>query len=636
MAEPAPNSVAKGAEERRRQPRKSATNLSLVTVEMDPNGFGLMLDVSEGGAGVQVMNRIEPGTNVQIAFKLPDVESQIEGSGVITWCNGDGRVGVKFQQLKGQGSHQLKQWLDSLPESVVQDATASDGNRGFDAAEKFRAIRAELTALNLDPDSALQFILEKMIAQTNSSGGAIAIGERDRIVCRASAGLAPDVGVVIGTGSVLTAECLRTGKIVRCEDTEIDVRVDENICRELNLRSSVIVPILSQARVRGVLEAFSPEPNAFNDQHVSLLEQCAELASQIAFGSKIEHTAPPVELPQPQPKSEPVVEIGKPAPLASPERPALPEKPAAIKQSPVTPARTIAVVPPATPRPGLEKSGPTKPGRRQKPAQRPMLTTILGPESHIGEEPRNNRSKLAVLFVIAVLILVMAGLGWLYKAFASRPSGAATTVPAAVPVTQQVAQPPATATIPAPPATTTASAPLVSPLSAPLSTRVGPPPSAVKSMVADDTVQSRNMKNDQASVLMLPETKPVRHDNSVVEAPSISVAFNDVRGGIDLPGTTATPQLLASQGAVTGGRLLYRVEPTYPQFAKQQRVQGRVVLSARITKDGMVEQLKQISGSPVLEQAAIAAVRQWKYEPYKLNGQPQDVDITITIQFRLK
>src|SRR5215475_10728557 len=123
MAEPAPNSVVKGADrsERRKKPRKSATNLSLVTVEMEPNGFGLMLDVSEGGAGVQVMSRIEPGTNVQIAFRLPEVDTPIEGSGVITWCDGHGRVGVEFQQLKDLAGQQLKQWVNSLPESLVQE-----------------------------------------------------------------------------------------------------------------------------------------------------------------------------------------------------------------------------------------------------------------------------------------------------------------------------------------------------------------------------------------------------------------------------------------------------------------------------------------------------------------------------------
>jgi TonB family protein len=646
MAEPAPNSVAKGADrsERRKKPRKSATNLSLVTVEMDPNGFGLMLDVSESGAGVQVMNRIEPGTNVQIAFKLPEVDSQIEGSGVITWCDGHGRVGVEFQQLKDQSSQQLKQWINSLPESFLLDEPAFPNFLGESSGEEhLKSIRAELAALKLDTNATLQFILDKLVDHTHSNGGAIALGERDRMVCRASTGLAPDAGVVIGSGSALTAECLRTGKIVRCEDTEIDVRVDEEICRELNLRSSVIVPILYQGRMRGVLEVFSPVPNAFNDQHVDLLEHSAEFAAELAFGSKGEYATPPIQAPKAPPKAEPVVEIKKPAPEAT-------EKTTLAKPEPTAPQKKIAVVPSVSPTPTkalpLASSSIAAAAPRTAFERLPAITDAATEisvqkalasspeiETIIDDEPSENRWKLSVILVIVALVVVMAGLGWLYKAFGNKPAAVNPAAPAGTSVTQP--QTPATQQQPAAVIT---SPPQQGSTAFKATVKATPQQSTEKSIVADDTVQGRNITaayRDQSPLVIMPSGKPARRDDSPAEAPSIAAGSSTTVNAINLPGSIVKPEL-QSQGNVTGGRLLYRVEPIYPQFAKQQRVQGNVVLSGRVLKDGSVDHIKRVSGSPLLENAALAAVRQWKYEPYKLNGQPQEVDISITVQFRLK
>jgi protein TonB len=81
--------------------------------------------------------------------------------------------------------------------------------------------------------------------------------------------------------------------------------------------------------------------------------------------------------------------------------------------------------------------------------------------------------------------------------------------------------------------------------------------------------------------------------------------------------------------------LLRRVEPEYPTMAKKMRIAGDVVLSARVTKDGWVANVKKVSGSSLLAEEAMRVVRQWRYEPYKLNGELQDVDITITMHFRL-
>jgi len=97
----------------------------------------------------------------------------------------------------------------------------------------------------------------------------------------------------------------------------------------------------------------------------------------------------------------------------------------------------------------------------------------------------------------------------------------------------------------------------------------------------------------------------------------------------------AAPQRIRISGGVTKGLLIHREEPTYPPLARAARVQGDVVLSAIIDTNGQITNLQLVSGHPMLVPAAIAAVRQWRYKPYLLNGQPVEVETTITVIFTL-
>ncbi|HUE52459.1 MAG TPA: energy transducer TonB [Terriglobales bacterium] len=97
----------------------------------------------------------------------------------------------------------------------------------------------------------------------------------------------------------------------------------------------------------------------------------------------------------------------------------------------------------------------------------------------------------------------------------------------------------------------------------------------------------------------------------------------------------ATPQRVRVSQGVTQGLLLRKVQPAYPPLARQARIQGSVLLQAEISKDGSIENLHLISGHPMLAPAAIEAVKQWKYRPYILNGEPVEVDTQITVIFSL-
>lgn len=88
-------------------------------------------------------------------------------------------------------------------------------------------------------------------------------------------------------------------------------------------------------------------------------------------------------------------------------------------------------------------------------------------------------------------------------------------------------------------------------------------------------------------------------------------------------------------GNVQAARIVNRVQPVYPPLARQTRISGTVRLHAIIGKDGTIQQLEVLSGHPLLQQAALDAVRQWRYQPTLLNGEPVEVDTTIDVIFSL-
>ena len=101
-----------------------------------------------------------------------------------------------------------------------------------------------------------------------------------------------------------------------------------------------------------------------------------------------------------------------------------------------------------------------------------------------------------------------------------------------------------------------------------------------------------------------------------------------------IPKPAPAKRVRVSEGIV-GGSLLHKVTPSYPQSARQGHISGSVVLQAVIGKDGGVQNLQVVQGDPVLASAAIDAVKQWRYKPYLLNGQPVEVETIITVNFNL-
>jgi periplasmic protein TonB len=92
---------------------------------------------------------------------------------------------------------------------------------------------------------------------------------------------------------------------------------------------------------------------------------------------------------------------------------------------------------------------------------------------------------------------------------------------------------------------------------------------------------------------------------------------------------------MVKSGSVQQAQLITRIEPRYPPLARQTGTQGTVLLHAIISVDGRITALEVVSGHPLLVQAAIDAVRQWRYRPTYLSGEPVEVETSITVIFRL-
>jgi TonB family protein len=125
---------------------------------------------------------------------------------------------------------------------------------------------------------------------------------------------------------------------------------------------------------------------------------------------------------------------------------------------------------------------------------------------------------------------------------------------------------------------------------------------------------------------------------TLADSPPTSGVVSDVPGG-GLPLAdqrhSAVPQRIRVSQGVSQGLLVSKVAPQYPQDAKDQRIQGVVVMKVTIDKEGNVVNIQLISGHPMLAPSAIEAVKQWKYRPYLLNDTPLEVETQVTVNFTL-
>ncbi len=210
---------------------------------------------------------------------------------------------------------------------------------------------------DLGGSEGLAVLAQRALAYTNASGAAIALsgGAGGELTCRARSGSrAPDVGSVLRLEGTFTGLCVHSGKLVRCDDTELETRVDLAASRSLGVRSMIVAPIGKSDNVQGVFALFSFTPNAFTPTHEAVLKTLADevvatLAGKAARAaaattasrvSVVEGTTstPPRDSVQPQvvPFPKPIAD-NPPLELTTPK--AVPDAPSAHRAEPQT-ART--------------------------------------------------------------------------------------------------------------------------------------------------------------------------------------------------------------------------------------------------------------------------------------------------------
>ena len=171
-----------------------------------------------------------------------------------------------------------------------------------------------------------------------------------------------------------------------------------------------------------------------------------------------------------------------------------------------------------------------------------------------------------------------------------------------------------------------------------------PPPPPQQAVVKE--VHKTFAVNPSVAPTMIPKKIEVIKDEAPpsVAAPDVAGVAGgtgSVLGGIGVGGAppppppAATPNRIKVGGAVQAASLVKQVTPEYPPIAKSAHVSGTVVLHAIISKDGSIEKLEYVSGPALLMASAMSAVKEWKYKPTTLNGQPVEVDTTVQVVFSL-
>jgi TonB family protein len=481
-----------------------------------------------------------------------------------------------------------------LPMQATVHTVFSPANNDSDAI--IDTLRGALASGASELNPILTAIAEAAQTLTGASGSALALRTDGAVVCRARAGeTAPEVGAQLSENSGISGECLRSGKILRCDDTQKDYRVNPAVCRSMGLHSMALVPIRARQQVAGVLEVFSTRAYAFGEPEMTLLRRVAELAEAAYLQELSERT-------KDEPESAPVSEI----------------KPAASWSHP------------------------------NEDALRRLGSQVTIEELRIG---RSNVYRFAIPG--AILVILFSVLGW--KIF-SKPKAHRASVVAAAGV-NPAAEAAETGTVITLGGVSTRRARTRSAASAVSGVSVVRKPRHQRNEDEEDPHVSDVVKRtsatettSQPAAVQTPEpvanaAAPPKETEAAKQEASQKTEVAPELQTVSEAKPAALGSLFASpiakpkfdppiSGGVTGGSVEHKVQPTYPREALVQHLEGPVVLHATISEQGKVQAIKTVSGNPVLARAAMDAVRQWRYHPYELNGKPVATDTQIMVNFK--
>lgn len=592
-----------------------------IPVELQPGKTVWLEDLSEGGLSVSGSSEVETGTVAYICFQFPETHSVIDAAGVIAWTDASGRAGVRFTQVKPESSAVLREWLQAEENSAEMNAPAvsnqdAELTGNIASLQEVSELQAQIAAQQLDREAALEMIVQRMMELTRASGAAIVLREDGEAICKASVGNAPEVGVKVSSSS-FSGQCFRTGAMVVLNDSETDGRVNAEVCRQLNFRSMAVMPIVAGEQTVGIAEVFSPNASNFESGDVLVLSVIAELIAGIAAETSPESQGAGESIGFPSTIDESALRLAAEE-LSAAELPSELEAVLPSSQSSAAePAPYTPVLSARAERPNIPLATPSSVA-----STRPFLTSPAQFKARVTEDGEQ-RMSLVMIAAGAAAVALIVFLIW-YFGFHSRPAAPAgvSSPPRAAAEAQAIAANPPTLT-PQP----AAEVPVSSVIRASAqSIHQGAAPAKSREAAIE--------KADEIQIKLGGSTRqePLAADNPAPAAPAI--AQLDPRVAV-LPAdivTSSAPMPIQSKGVVVG-KLLRKIAPKYPEMARRAGVSGDVVLTGIIGADGLLHNLKVVSGSPLLQSEAISAARQWRYSPYLLDGKPIDTDTKITISF---
>jgi TonB family protein len=519
---------------------------------------------------------------------------------------------------------------DSSPEISVSGLGASE----IDSNASLSSLKDLIAGGDRRLEPILGTITDAALRLTGATGAALAMWKDGAMVCRARSGTtAPALGARLSADTGISGECLRSGKIQHCIDSENNSLVDVEVCRSLGLRSIVVLPIQGWRGVNGILEVFSTTPAAFSDQDIDVLMQLAALAERARASQP--HGASPVapkapsenEKAQPSgllPASDRVGDVAL-AMVGSRSRPFVLTGVALLSISLLAlviwlgwrgpeeaDGKAHAAVPDSAGRTSVSTGAAGSATEHQSDSQNPAqssgnahssLSTSLNNDPIWKPDPggqplfpTTGKPSAGAPVKFAAKVDALAGKKSARTPAAQGTVGRSTSLP-------DSSEPDS---------------------STKFVDKVAPNVVVQRSPVAQ-TAQHGDSRSDSTNADL---------NGSASSAPSDSEASRDALNGV-LSAKASLPNLTApvSQG-VTGGKLLRRVAPVYPEEARVLRQGATVILAATVMEDGTVGAVRVIDGPPVFAQSAVEAVKQWRYRPFELDGKPVKNDIGITLHFK--
>jgi hypothetical protein len=240
---------------------------------------------------IQCPSATEINQEMELCLHVAESIEQLSVTVRVVWSDSSGRLGLRFSAVADSELHRVQEWLslNTTPSSSSSgqavSSTPEHSSVSLNHTDKLSGVAAlqkEAESVGENFDAVVSLIALRCHSLLRCSGVAVALSGKDdaNMTCRASSGSnVPPVGTILKVGSGFSGECVRAGRILRCDDTEEDDRVDRESCRALLIRSILAAPVSSGKKVIGLLEAFSAQPRAFGDNDSRMLQGFAETIS---------------------------------------------------------------------------------------------------------------------------------------------------------------------------------------------------------------------------------------------------------------------------------------------------------------------------------------------------------------------